>query len=184
MYTPTDKGFPLRGLNDSGPLKKIPICPKSDCQFQNGAGDKEEGMSPLCLPLGSQLVTGRCWTFTLSCSTWPPEEGQGKAKGRSHTGTRRNLWLCVCGVCTPGGQGPCVCLEVKAHTKMEACVCGVSLGVGGRGDSLRCSRTQLPFLQPQVCKARPSSMVTERGMWPGEGTRVSEADACSLHSGP
>lgn len=52
-------------------------------------------------------------------------------------------------------------------------VCVVGLGVGGAGDSLKVSRTWLPFLPlplpvPQVCKARSSSLATKRGYGRGE----------------
>lgn len=38
MYIPTDKGFPLRGLNDSGPLKKSQRAPKVIVNFRTGQG--------------------------------------------------------------------------------------------------------------------------------------------------
>lgn len=38
MYIPTDKGFPLRGLNDSGPLKKSQPAPKVIVNFRTGQG--------------------------------------------------------------------------------------------------------------------------------------------------
>lgn len=127
-------------------------------------------MSPV-LPYGVKAGSraerrGRSWTFTFSCRTWPLEEGQGKAKGRSQAGTGRNVWLCVC-VYTWRLGATCVCLESEgthvdgslyvSECVLFSCGCGGS-GVGGLGNSLRLSMTWLPSLPlplPSLRFSRP-----------------------------
>lgn len=125
IYTPTDKGFPLRGLNDTGPLK-IPTWPKKVIvNIRVGQGIRKR-VCPLCFPMGSKLVHGLKEGAGAGLSHLVAGHGPWKrAKGKPRAGARLALegmcgCVCVC-VCTPGGWGPHVCAwKVKAHMWMEA----------------------------------------------------------------
>lgn len=100
---------------------------------------------------------------------------------------------CVCGMWTHGGWDPCVCLEVRVRTQMEAlCVCACAYTrpwavLGGR--QRRQSKMQQAghgylLLMPPACKARPRSTATERECDPRRENGVLGSRHRSLHPLP
>lgn len=109
--------------------KKSQPAPKSDCQFQSWAGGTEEGVSPLCFPLGSKLVHRPELDFHISLQHVAPVRGPGKRQGQEPGWHLRKVWLCVCDVCTPGGWDPCEPGGKSAHIDghCRVCVCARAL---------------------------------------------------------